>query len=721
MSVPAFGSYSGSVFTGADIAATAGMRWHPGAARPKFEDQVWSLAGWADAPIQMKPTEKTWDFAEIRYPGWQLVAKELALAWLASRDERVLALPRARRIPRHPRTIWARLYHLRFWLNWLHERRIHTLASVTQDHCTAFLHEYGFVLDKNGDVIRPKAPNGLRTVVSAMQEIADYGDLLHGDRYHRGFRPWGTTSPREVVGAPARPDFEAKTAPLPDEVLAPLLTACLQVIDVLGPHILDLRQALREERRKQDSVPLVARSLHDAGQLRDLLDRRLAIGEPLPEQEKGAVKRRLQQGWDPQDPLLRLNFRSLLRPAGHRDIARKVQASCRPMLEDAVARLGVAHLWGRDAALVPRADTGELVPWTLPLPALAADAVARIGAHACLVTTSALTGMRSSELMELAGGCRRPMEETAPGLGRHLIAGKVIKGRRWGGEADEWVVLDEVFRAIGLAEQLNDVQPGQSIFGHFQFDYGAIRWLRRWVNSPAGQRLGLSPIPDEPIHPRRLRRTLALEMAARPGGLLAAKVHFKHLTVVTTEGYAHRPGGAQAVFHHEWKTAEAKEKLARTVEVFRQFQEGRLPAGPGAEALLASFRSVEEELAQHDAGPAKAVSDRQIELLLKGKAATLHLGVANYCWFEDPAKALCLKLAGAKSASAPLTGMCDSGRCPQATHHIGHRQVWQSAADNATALLASPRIPPGEKTRLRAEHERAQRILEEIDKARGEE
>ncbi|MFJ3823577.1 hypothetical protein [Streptomyces nodosus] len=97
----------------------------------------------------------------------------------------------------------------------------------------------------------------------------------------------------------------------------------------------------------------------------------------------------------------------------------------------------------------------------------------------------------------------------------------------------------------------------------------------------------------------------------------------------------------------------------------------------------------------------------------------LHLSTANYCWFEDPAKALCLKLAGAKTAAAPLTGLCDSSRCPQATHHLIHRPVWQTAATNGADLLASPRVPAGEKSRLRAELDRSKRILEEIDRAVG--
>ncbi|MFG2632090.1 hypothetical protein [Streptomyces sp. NPDC048473] len=66
-----------------------------------------------------------------------------------------------------------------------------------------------------------------------------------------------------------------------------------------------------------------------------------------------------------------------------------------------------------------------------------------------------------------------------------------------------------------------------------------------------------------------------------------------------------------------------------------------------------------------------------------------------------------------------MTGLCGSSRCPQATHHLVHCSVWQTTADNGAVLLASPRIPAGEKERLRTEHERSMRVLEEIDKAAG--
>ncbi len=67
------------------------------------------------------------------------------------------------------------------------------------------------------------------------------------------------------------------------------------------------------------------------------------------------------------------------------------------------------------------------------------------------------------------------------------------------------------------------------------------------ANAPTGQRLGLAaPLPETPVSLRALRRTLAIEIAYRPGGVLAAKLHLKHSAVATTEGYASQPGGARA-------------------------------------------------------------------------------------------------------------------------------------------------------------------------------
>lgn len=55
---------------------------------------------------------------------------------------------------------------------------------------------------------------------------------------------------------------------------------------------------------------------------------------------------------------------------------------------------------------------------------------------------------------------------------------------------EEWVVIEAVHDAIGMAEQLSCFigVPGGLVFGPFSFEQ-RYPWFRAWVNSPAGQRL----------------------------------------------------------------------------------------------------------------------------------------------------------------------------------------------------------------------------------------
>ncbi|GAB2790433.1 hypothetical protein [Amycolatopsis magusensis] len=271
--------------------------------------------------------------------------------------------------------------------------------------------------------------------------------------------------------------------------------------------------------------------------------------------------------------------------------------------------------------------------------------------------------------------------------------------------------------AFALAERLHGGGTGEPVFGAMVFHTSYPR-LRNWINGPAGQRLGLTPIPAGPLNLRMLRRTLAQELAQRPGGLLAAKIHLKHVSTATTEGYANRPGGSQALFHAEVQELEEEHHLRLTIDAFRQFQAGQLPAGLGARDLTATFTHIDNAL--RDSAPAEPTvldTDRRIENLLRAQAASLHVGPANYCWFRDPSKALCLRLAGTTEATRPLIGLCDSARCPQVTHHACHRPIWAEQAATFQAFLGNPRVPTGEKTRLRREHDRVQRVLDSIDEA----
>ena len=319
--------------------------------------------------------------------------------------------------------------------------------------------------------------------------------------------------------------------------------------------------------------------------------------------------------------------------------------------------------------------------------------------------------------MELTVGCRCQPEEPFPGLTRYRLVSKVVKGQGLGGVVDEWVVIGPAYRAAELIEHLHpDPVEGAILLGRFAFDV-RYRWFRNWVNSEAGKRLGLAPIPDGEVNLRRLRRTLALEMAYRPGGVLTTKIHLKHIAVATTEGYSSRPGGAQAELLAEVNKLESDRNLDLILAEFHNYQQGILPAGPGARSLTEFFATIDEKLEPASASvPKTQRSDRDVLNLLTKRAKTLHLDPANYCWFTDPSRALCLKLAGTPTADRPLVGMCDSARCPQATHHPCHRPVWAEHAERTKTFLGQLGAPrKTERTRLQADYDRAMRVIAEID------
>jgi hypothetical protein len=401
----------------------------------------------------------------------------------------------------------------------------------------------------------------------------------------------------------------------------------------------------------------------------------------------------IAQGWSPEDPLTPISLGTLARQAGFTQFMTEWLPHLRDRIEATLSIVGAEKPFGRNAVAVNRADNSEPIAWTVPLDREQAVAVIGIARTAAITLLAALSGMRSSELMELKVGCCGPPEHYGPDLVRYRLAGRVIKGKQLGGVPDEWVVIEPAYRAAQLLEQLHEhPEPGAPLLGRFAFDVRCT-WLRNWVNGAAGQRLGLAPIPDTPVNLRALRRTLAIELAYRPGGMLAAKWHLKHIAVATTEGYVSTPGGAQAELLAEVNKHEADRNLELVWTEFRNYQQGIMPAGPAARELTEFFAHVDSKLGD-PAAPKTQASDREILNLLTKRTRTLHLGVANYCWFTDPSRALCLKLAGTPTADRPLAGMCDSARCPQATHHQHHRPVWAEHAEQNQNLPRQPRHHP---------------------------
>ncbi|MGW6871325.1 site-specific integrase [Streptomyces xanthophaeus] len=707
-----------SPFAGADVHDVTGLRILPGSPRPRFEDDVWDMTGMADAPKAMTHHRKRWDFTGIPTTAWQTVAKELVMALLSPQDERVAAVPLAFRKAFSPNSVRPYLDGLTHWFNYLADHGVTSLGQVTQTHCDGF-HQARSLRQDGG---RPVAPGTLANSLRPVQYLALYGELFSTDGYPAGFVPWGGRPISEVAGAVH--SAGNTVPPVPEEVFQPMLAAALHLVQVIGPHVAP-EWARHVEHRTGRDMNVRTYMTDDAREaLLAEVQRHVRDGDPLPRVSRSRITHRLTLGGDPADPLLAVNVDRLVqRSIQARTLSPHLQDDLRAALRDAVAVVGLEEEYGRNAAPVGRLDDpAALVPWTAPIDWYDLKTVRATVQTACLLLTAAVSGMRPGELLELTGDSPLPPTETPGGGRRYRLASTLVKGQEFGGVPEEWVVVQEAHQAVTLAAALAGAEADTRLFGHRNLGVGEqYKRFREWVNGPEGRRLGLPHIPAGPVNGRMLRRTLAMSLAYRPGGLLAAKIHLKHVSVATTEGYAHRPGGAQGLFLAEVGEAEREHHLELTAAAFRDYQAGVLPAGPGARDVIAAFRHVDAALADQAAGEPKVMdSDRQLVNLLRQQAQYLHVGTANYCWFKDPEKALCLKIAGAPvtADSKPLAGMCDSARCPQATHHPVHRQVWADNAEKTRVFLGSiPRGHRAARDRVRDDLERSLRVLDEIDAA----
>jgi len=623
-------------FAGAGICREAGFTLPEDAARPMFDDDSWDFTEVAGLPVQMRLSARRLDFTVIADTGWRTLAKELIFALLCPRHPAVAPLPRAYRMPLHLSTAKGRLDELATWFGWLAGKGIASLAEVDDDCCREYLAHRRYVLDGNGTVVGERSPAIRRRAAQVAVELVSYRELFSADRVSPGLRPWSGASATAVAEMPSGRAGN-KTPPVHDSLLRPLLAAALHLVSAIGPHVPGLiREVAEADRRWSSSTP----GLSHAGRVPEkefsaLLDDYERNSRALPLLPAHHLRDRLESGWSPDDPLAPVSLSLLARQAGFTQFPLRWLPALRDRIEAALSTVGTDKPFARGAAPAARADAGTAIPWTLPLDRLEATGLAGIVRTAAIITLAAVSGMRSSELMELRVGCCRPPESHGPGLVRYRLAGTIIKGQPLGGLADEWVVIEPAYHAARLLEQLHgNPEDGVPLLGRFAFDV-RYAWFRNWVNSPAGERHGLAPIPDSPVTLRALRRTLSLELAYRPGGLLAAKLHLKHIAVATTEGYASRPGGAQAELLAEVNKHEAERNLELVWAEFRNYQQGIMPAGPGARELTEFFAHVDGKLAADDPGAPKVqASDRDVLNLMTKRAGTLHLGTSNFCWLS---------------------------------------------------------------------------------------
>src|SRR5713101_6481694 len=210
------------------------------------------------------------------------------------------------------------------------------------------------------------------------------------------------------------------TPPVDDPVLQPLLAAALYLVTTLGPHVAVLHEQIRQAGKVRSRAPRPpgprACQKNPATELAAELDRHRRSGEPLPELDHASQQDRIRRGWAPADPLLTVNLDAIARQAGFIQFEARWLPPLRDDIDVTLQAVGTDRSWARAATRVARADGQGSLPWTAPMHRFEADALIGITRTATTILTAAVSGMRSSELMELRIGCRRPAGEYAPGF-----------------------------------------------------------------------------------------------------------------------------------------------------------------------------------------------------------------------------------------------------------------------------------------------------------------
>ncbi|MFI6061951.1 hypothetical protein [Streptomyces sp. NPDC051286] len=467
----------------------AGLRLVDGATRPRFEQDRWVFSGLADAHRMMSDHEQIWDFTRIVNPRWSIVAKEILLAMLAPQYEAVLECAHAIRTPRSPRTCFNFLQRYTEWFNWLTEQGITALEDVTQEMCERYLEHYSWSVPVPGRPRRRLEPYSTVAHVRILKLIAQYEELLSSDSYETGFVPWKGKTATQVVGYKSKgPNL---TPPVPDSLLQPLLATCLYLVNEVGPHLADLVDAARTSRA--DTMASGSVTLAHLPALRKILALMRANGEPLPAVDDVQLRKRTALGQE--GPLKHLGWEALARTVGARRFGDDARRRMVPELSTLAADVGFQPPLARQAAAIPRMGDSELIPWTLPLAEGDLVFMADHAVTACLVVTCALSGMRTSELLEIEAGCRLAAVTTPGGGRRFRLASRLIKGQKFGGVPDEWVVIEQVDRAVALAERLLNRLAGEALFGTIDLA-GRLKNLRGWLERTGNrERWGLPVIP----------------------------------------------------------------------------------------------------------------------------------------------------------------------------------------------------------------------------------
>ena len=549
--------------------------------------------------------------------------------------------------------------------------------------------------------------------ILAIRAFANYGPVLL-ETYPEGMFPWGARKSAAAV-AGRQHSNQNKTPWIPEAVFDPLLAGALFLVEEASSDIIAAALEMRAKPpgRRQAMVDIDR-------ELPAILERYRAQRRPLP----AASPCGRANGPASDDTLSGVNLNWLGRQAGIQIVHSKLTGNQRAMIEQALADLGTES-GGMDARITEMDYLdGSRGPWRESFTPFSVRAVVGLLITACYIVIAALTGMRDLEVLEIRRGCITP-EKDEYDHSRYRLHSTIFKGQGLGGKPEQWLVIKQVVTAIDVLEQLAPEGAGQFLFteasvtgsqtdvtGRLLFDQRLntfVRWQN--ANDRARQLPRIPHVGGQPWHftTRQFRRTLARELAFRPHGTIASKIHLKHVHAAVSEGYWGPSGEAAQEFLKEVEKQAQEVKQEQILKLFHAFQAGKPMAGGARQELIEDFVAVQQGL-EGFKGTVDQRDKRVIELLRK-RTNVVHIGYFADCHFTDPRRAVCLQQRGIETADRPIIPACDPMRCKNALIHEEHVPRWNQSIIQLGQLVRDRSIPKNERERLNADKRDREQVI----------
>ena len=623
---------------------------------PRFADDVWDVSGFLPRTAKMTRI----DFTTIADPGHARTVRE----YLHSRLNRGIAVNQLSGTARPMKLtgLYSEFAELRLILRELAAAGAARLADVAPRHLDQVLAGW------------KRRPDTAAGKVGVVKYLAAHGPFLT-DRL--GFTPWPGRPANQVAGR--RIPRENTTPRIPQEVMAPLLQAALFYMQTAAGDLLAAQReisALQAACAQVTLRPGEARARLEAFIARRARDGRGIPAAPHPGKIPGAVT---------ADGIAQAPDRALI----------GLLAGIPGGLWYHHARLAAAgdelgyEQGGLNTAMSPWPGSGR--PWRPRLDTASLRAELFHLRTACWIVIAYLSGMRDTEVRELARDCAF----TEPGPGgriRHKLRGRVFKDRGLAGDAEEWVVLDVVHQAVGVLLAVNDDATHLFAYSGVRKDGMNANMLTRLNRFAAHASDLLTPPGGEAFIPghgdsqaawqlntRQFRRTLAWHIAHQPFGIVAGARQYKHAQVAIFEGYA---GTSASGFAAEVEAEQATARLDYAEDLYRDWLAGG-PSGGGADHKInAEFARIHAELADL---PGTIADPRRLRTMLSHLATTLHPGVLGDCFYQ-PGTALCAKQARQPAGKKPLPMLNTCLNCPNARRSSVHLPRLEQARNQARQI-----------------------------------